>query len=102
LQLHAPKARLGARLRDQDAVETYYLKDFAHVAAGPQHREGMACLASVSVKRDESGKACSVNAFHFAEVERYVFADDRWRQFLKEALLLTSHELFDPQDDVSD
>jgi hypothetical protein len=100
LQLHAPKADLGPRLRDQDAVEANNLKDFAHVTVGPRHRERVACLAGVSVERNEGGKTSGVNALHLAKVERHVFADDRRRQFLKKPVFLTSHELFDPQDNV--
>jgi len=100
LQLHAPKAGLGSRLRDQNAVEANNLKDFAHVTVGPRHGECVACLACVSVEGYESGKTSGVNALHLAKIERHVFADDRRRQFLKKPVLLTSHEFFDPQDNV--
>lgn len=72
------------------------------MAARTRNCEGMARLAGVSVKRNESGKAGCVNALDFAKIERHVFANDRWRQFLKKPVFLTSHELFDPQNDVPD
>ena len=93
LQLHAPEAVLGPRLRDQNAVKTDNLKDFLHMSIGPGHSEGVARLAGISVERNEGGKTSGVNALHRTEVER---------QFFKEALLLTSDELLDPQDDVPD
>ena len=69
------------------------------MASGPQHSEGVARLACIGVKVNEGGETGGVNAFHFAEIERHVFADDRGRQFLKETLLLPSDQLLEPQND---
>lgn len=95
LQLHVPETELSDGLHDENAVETDDLKDFTHMAAGPQHRESMTGLAGVSVERNKGGKTCGINALHGGEIERHVFADDRGREFLKKALLLTANELIE-------
>jgi hypothetical protein len=100
LHLQIADWAVGVGPRDQDAVEADNLKNFAHMATGPRHCEGVASLACIAVKRNEGGKTSGINAIYRAEIERHALADDGGRKLLEETLFLPADELPDSRDDV--